>query len=93
MELKLLKLNVRVTSKRCPTLKMRINEAGRYHYRWNLRLHCIPQSNQDDIKEKVVDICSTVVGDNHTKIKDNIDWAATTINKRDRGQPTEKCEL
>lgn len=42
---------------------------------------CIPQSNQDDIKEKVVDICSTVVGDNHTRIKDDIDWAATTINR------------
>lgn len=59
--------------KRLTDVEMQINKAERYQRRWNLRLHGIPETMHENVKEKVLKICATVVEEPEMKLKDNID--------------------
>lgn len=54
--------------RRLTEVKSQINEAERYQRRWNLRLHSIPKTMHENIKRKVIEVCSAVVGEPQTKL-------------------------
>lgn len=62
-----------INEKRLTEVELQINEAERYQRRWNLRLHGIPEALEENIKEKVLKICATVVEEPQMKLKDSID--------------------
>lgn len=58
-------------------LEQRLNDAERYQRRWNLRLYGIPEHHEENIKQKVIGVCVSVVPDSNISFKDVICSAST----------------
>lgn len=49
--------------KRITGLEDWLNVMERYHRRWNLRLYGLPEQEGEDVKQRMIDICKTVIQD------------------------------
>lgn len=59
--------------RRLSQVELKVNDLERYHRRWNLRLHGVPEQKQEDITTKVLDICCVVTGETSTCLKGCVD--------------------
>lgn len=50
-----------------------MNEFERYKRRWNLRLYGLAEKKDEDIKQKVMDICCSIIPQEKSKITQQID--------------------
>ena len=57
----------------------------RYHRRWNLRLYGLPEQEGEDVKQRVVDICSTILPNAGEDLRFHID-VSHRIVRRDGGK-------
>lgn len=46
--------------KRISELEDKVNDAERYHRRWNLRLYGLPEQEGEDVKQRVMHICRAI---------------------------------
>lgn len=72
-DMKSCKTTVNLKSTKIHELEQRLNEADRYHLRWNLRLYGIPEQSEENIKQKVINICASAVPDSSISFKYDID--------------------
>lgn len=54
-------------------LEVKVNEMERYRRHWNLRLHGLAEQEGEDIKQKVMDICTAVLPEERGKLAAEID--------------------
>lgn len=53
----------------------RVSEVERYGRRWNLRLYGIPESEGEDVRVKVINVCQEVLPSEKNKLADAVDVA------------------
>ncbi|KAL0146668.1 hypothetical protein M9458_058008 [Cirrhinus mrigala] len=61
----------------------RLNEMERYHRRWNLRLYGLQEQEGEDVKQRVIDICKTVIQDPGEDLRLQIDISHRIGRKED----------
>uniref|UniRef100_A0A1A8JAE1 L1 transposable element RRM domain-containing protein n=1 Tax=Nothobranchius kuhntae TaxID=321403 RepID=A0A1A8JAE1_NOTKU len=58
---------------RVDNCQQRISELERYSRRWNLRLHGVKEAEKEDVREKVIEICKSVLPKQNHRLPDVID--------------------
>ncbi|KAK7910103.1 hypothetical protein WMY93_014787 [Mugilogobius chulae] len=66
----------------------RIDEMETYTRRWNLLLNGVPETVQEDVRGKVIDICQQVVPDMRDCLADKVD----TVHRLGRRRPAEGAQ-
>ncbi|KAF6737848.1 hypothetical protein FQA47_023631 [Oryzias melastigma] len=69
------------STQKCTNRVAELNSSGR---RWNLRLYGLPESERENVREKVINICQGVLPAEKGKLPDAIDVAHRMRRKRSR---------
>lgn len=61
----------------------RLSQLESYSRRWNLRLHGVPEREQDDVRRRVIEVCQHILQEDKDKLQNTID----TVHRLGRKQP------
>lgn len=53
----------------------RVSELERYSWRWNLRLHGLTETREEDVRARVISVCQTILPEEKVKLADAVDVA------------------
>lgn len=97
-EMKDIKCKAERTDKRVDAAENRINdleskvmELARYKRRWNLRLYGLPELQGENIRQRVLDVCTSVIPAYADKVSDLTDWKNKEQQYSRRYSETTRC--
>ena len=77
---------VRNNEEKLQALESRVLELSRYKRRWNLRLNNLAETEGEDVRGQVIDICQSMAPDHRQKFPEVID-SVHRLGKKNASQP------